>query len=131
RVEQRRRVLPPSPGVDDSEVALVAALHRLAHGSRIEDVAVETGDVQVVDAAGVGGRADHRAHVGARGDELAGDMRPQEAVGADAQLGGPNLDPPKVPPYVCSQRAASWSSVPNASAFLHHLIPACRKRSGL
>src|SRR6202044_830573 len=118
-------------GVDDAVIDVVAALHCLAHGGRIEDVAVEPGDVQVVDAAGVRVRAHHRAHVGTGGDELAVDMRAQKAVGADDQLGGVHCDPPKVPPYVCSQRAASSSSVPSASAFLHHLIPACRKRSGL
>ena len=132
--EQRRRVTQPGAGVDDAVVDVVDAVHRLAHRGGVEHVAVEAGEFEVVDGAGVGVGAHHGPYFGTVGDQLAGDVRTQKAVGADDQFGfcvASGTWVTGAPPFSCIHRAASSSSVPSACALRHHFIAACRKRSGL
>jgi hypothetical protein len=72
--KQRRRVAQPRPGVDDAVVHVIATLHCPVQRGGVEDVAVESGELQIVDAPGVGGRPHHRPDVGAGSNELAGDV---------------------------------------------------------
>ena len=72
--KQRRRVAQPRASVDDAVVHVIDTIHCLAHCVGVEHVTVEPGELQVVDRAGVGGGAHHRAHFCASGDQLAGHM---------------------------------------------------------
>ena len=72
--------------------------------------------------------AHHDPNLMSVGDQLAGDVRAEKSVGPDDELGG---GAHFCPPLARIQAAASSSRVPSFSAFLHHFIPACRKRSGL
>src|SRR5690606_21318829 len=123
--EQRRRIAQPAAGVHDAVVEVVDAGHRGAQGVVVPDVAVEAVDVEVVDADGVGAGADHDPHVVPVGDQLAGDVRAEEPVGADDQLA--HLPPP----YFVIHSSASGASVPSAAALRHHLTAADTNRSGL
>ena len=127
-MEQRRGVAQPAAGVDDAVVDDVAAGHRLAQDVVVPDVADEPRHLQVVDADGVGPVAHHDADVLAVGDELAGDVRAEVAVGADDELGAVRS---RAPPTWRIHAAASSGSVPSSLAFLHHFIVAETNRSGL
>ena len=106
-VKQRRGVAQPAAGVDDAVVDDVAAGHRLAqHVVGVADVADEPRDLQVVDADGVGVVAHHDPYVVAVGDQLAGDVVTEKAVGADDQLGL----------FTCRRRTAASSSPPRRVA---------------
>ena len=71
-------------------------------------------------------RPHHHPDVLPIGDELAGDVRTEVAVGADDECGRGHRAP------TCRiQASASSGSVPSALAFLHHFIAAETNRSGL
>src|SRR5699024_8415865 len=80
--KQRGRVAQPGAGVDHAVVDDIAAGHRLGQGGGVEDVAVKTGDVEVVDAAGVGAVPHHDPDLGVAvgGDQRAGHVRAEEPV---------------------------------------------------
>jgi hypothetical protein len=86
RLEQRRRVTQPHPGIDDAVVDDITAGHRRAQGIVIEDIPIAALDIEVIDALGRTGAAQHDSYVGTRGDKLTCDMRSQEAAGPDHQL---------------------------------------------
>jgi hypothetical protein len=55
--------------------------HRRAQGIVIYDIPIAALDIEVIDALGGTGAAQHDSYVGTRGDKLTCDMRSQEAAG--------------------------------------------------
>ena len=124
---QRSRVDQITAGVDDAIVDIVATSHGLGQGGVVPDIADEAVGVEIVDTDGVGALAHHRPDVVAGRHQLAGDVRTQEAVGADDEFRSAH----RAAPFLRIHAAAASSRVPSSCAFLHHFMPADRKRNGL
>jgi len=108
-------------------------VHRWRHGGGVEEIR-GVGKRVTPDrrCCGIGGRST-MAVLAAPWQPVAGDMRAQKAVGADEQLGCVQCDLPS--PSVSTRRIPHQAGRVVVEAaqrlrFWHHLIQACKKRSG-